>query len=258
MENLPHLQHAIFGRAATPELPRNDPESSHHRQRSQWPERAITLARAGVEVAVFEARPTIGGGVSTGEVTLPGFRHDLGSSIYPMGIASPFFQSLPLADHGLRWIEPRRPRSPTLFDDGTAVLLEHDIAATAANLGPDAAAYTRVVRPLAGHFQSMQRNPRPSYPHSLAPDPHCPLRHLRRAPRQPYSPKPSSAANAPEHFSPASLPTPSSPLESPFSAAVGLVLGAAGHAKGWPIAAGGAQSISDALASYLEPWAARS
>ena len=52
---------------------------------------AITLARAGVQVTVYEGKDTIGGAVSTGEVTLPGFHHDLGSSIYPMGVASPFF-----------------------------------------------------------------------------------------------------------------------------------------------------------------------
>src|ERR1700685_3930027 len=82
---------------------------------------AITLARAGVETCVYEARATIGGAASTAEVTLPGFYHDLGSSVYPMGVASPFFQSLPLHEFGLRWMEPPAPLAHPL-DDGTAVM----------------------------------------------------------------------------------------------------------------------------------------
>ena len=111
---------------------------------------AIALARAGIQTRVYEARDTIGGAASTGEITLPGFQHDLGSSIFPMAAASPFFQSLPLAEHGLRWIEPPAPLAHPL-DDGTAVMLEHDIAATAANLdatGHDGRAYTNLLKPL--------------------------------------------------------------------------------------------------------------
>ena len=75
---------------------------------------AITLAQRGVAVTVYERNATLGGACSTAEVTLPGFHHDLGSSCYPLGIASPFFRSLPLAAHGLRWIEPPAPaRAPT-------------------------------------------------------------------------------------------------------------------------------------------------
>src|ERR1700744_6256245 len=96
----------------------------------------ITLAQAGIETCVYEGRETIGGAASTAELTLPGFRHDIGSSIYPMGIASPFFQSLPLQQFGLQWIEPPAPLAHP-FDDGTAVMLEHDLAATAAALGAD-------------------------------------------------------------------------------------------------------------------------
>jgi phytoene dehydrogenase-like protein len=41
------------------------------------------------------------------------------------------------------------------------------------------------------------------------------------------------------------------PLERAGSAAFGLVLFAAGHAHGWPLARGGSQRIADALASHL-------
>src|SRR6185312_619314 len=91
---------------------------------------AITLARTGVAVTVFEAETTVGGAARTAELTLPGFRHDVGSSVYPMGVASPFFRELPLERFGLRWIEPSAALAHPL-DDGSAVMLEHDVEATA-------------------------------------------------------------------------------------------------------------------------------
>ena len=67
---------------------------------------AIELARSGLSVRVLEAADTVGGGARSAELTLPGFVHDVCSAIHPLGIASPFFRTLPLADHGLEWIEP--------------------------------------------------------------------------------------------------------------------------------------------------------
>src|SRR6266851_9079615 len=91
---------------------------------------AIVLASAGISTTVVERNPQIGGSGSTAETTLPGYRHDLGSSVYPLGIASPFFRSLPI---DIPWIEPSAPCAHPL-DDGTAVLLEHSIKDTVANL----------------------------------------------------------------------------------------------------------------------------
>src|ERR687898_1483679 len=105
---------------------------------------AVELARNGNRVAVLEGRSTIGGGTRSAEITLPGFVHDLGSAIHPLGYASPFFRSLPLREHGLEWIHPSAPLAHP-FDDGTAVGLERSIAATAAGLGPDAPAHRRRV-----------------------------------------------------------------------------------------------------------------
>jgi phytoene dehydrogenase-like protein len=216
---------------------------------------AITLARAGIEVCVYEARETIGGAASTAEITLPGFRHDLGSSIYPMAIASPFFRSLPLSEFGLNWIEPPAPLAHP-FDDGTAVLLEHDLAATAAGLGLnsklDSKAYTRVVRPLAEGWSDL-------CPEILGPVLHWPQHPFLLAKFGAFA-APPAAMLAKSLFSGpraralfAGLAAHSVlPLESPFSSAVGWVLAAAGHATGWPIAAGGAQSLSGALAGYLK------
>ncbi|HUP20071.1 MAG TPA: FAD-dependent oxidoreductase, partial [Gemmatimonadota bacterium] len=61
---------------------------------------AVALAREGCSVVVLEAAATIGGGARTEEITLPGFRHDICSAVHPLGAGSPFFRSLPLADHG--------------------------------------------------------------------------------------------------------------------------------------------------------------
>ena len=100
---------------------------------------AVALARAGRSVLVLEAAATPGGGCRTAELTLPGFLHDVCSAVHPLGLASPFFRRLPLAEYGLEWIQPPAPLAHP-FDDGTAAMLERSIAATAAELGPDAAA----------------------------------------------------------------------------------------------------------------------
>src|SRR6266568_9342512 len=101
---------------------------------------AITIARTGRSVIVFEARDTIGGGARTKELTLPGFLHDVCSAIHPLAAASPFFRSLPLEQYGLEWVHPTIPLAHPL-DDGTASLLERSVAATGRSLGRDARAY---------------------------------------------------------------------------------------------------------------------
>src|SRR5438046_5091146 len=97
---------------------------------------AITIARAGRSVLIFEAQPTLGGGARSAELTLPGYVHDVCSAIHPMAVASPFFRSLPLGQHGLSWIHPPAPLAHPL-DDGTAVLLERGVTQTAQTLGED-------------------------------------------------------------------------------------------------------------------------
>src|ERR1700691_884361 len=83
---------------------------------------AIELARAGLSVLVREANESIGGGVRSLELTLPGFLHDVGSAVHPLAIASPFFRSLPLAQHGLEWLQPRLPLVHPLDDGPPAIL----------------------------------------------------------------------------------------------------------------------------------------
>src|SRR5213595_759116 len=99
---------------------------------------AIVLAQAGLTVRVLEAADTVGGGARSAELTLPGYVHDVCSAIHPLGIASPFFRALPLAEHGVEWIEPPAALAHP-FDDGTAVLLERSPDAAVPGLGEDEA-----------------------------------------------------------------------------------------------------------------------
>src|SRR3954465_6533220 len=101
---------------------------------------AIVLAQAGCKVVVFEAAARAGGGARAAPLTLPGFTHDICSAVHPFGIASPFWKTLPLAAHGLEWIEPPVMIGPP-FDAGTAAIIERSVDATAARLGRDARAY---------------------------------------------------------------------------------------------------------------------
>src|SRR5919204_4534060 len=108
---------------------------------------AIALAGAGRSVCVYEAKDTVGGGMRSAELTLPGFVHDVCSAIHPMALGSPFLRELPLAEHGLELVHPQAPLAHP-FDDGTAAIMERSIDATAEGLGGDASAYRRLMGPL--------------------------------------------------------------------------------------------------------------
>src|SRR6266850_5792419 len=103
---------------------------------------AIRLAQEKLSVLVLEANTTIGGGARSAELTLPGFTHDICSAVHPFGIASPFWRTLPLAAHGLEWLQPSAMLGHP-FDDGTAVVVDRSLEATASSLGRDEGAYKR-------------------------------------------------------------------------------------------------------------------
>ncbi|HKP17493.1 MAG TPA: NAD(P)-binding protein, partial [Gaiellaceae bacterium] len=111
---------------------------------------ALTLARAGVEVEVHEAAPELGGGARTGELTLPGFRHDLCSAIHPLGRASPFFRWAGLEPE---WVDPPAIVTHPL-DDGTSVVLERDLADL--DLGSDTRAYRRLLGPIVEEWERVE------------------------------------------------------------------------------------------------------
>src|ERR1700751_2437827 len=116
---------------------------------------AIALTRAGFSVLVREANATIGGGARSGELTLPGFVHDVCSAVHPLGVASPFFRSLPLEHHGLQWVQPSAPLAHP-FDDGTTVVAERSVAETAKQLSQDSEQYTHWMERFAGHWLDLE------------------------------------------------------------------------------------------------------
>jgi phytoene dehydrogenase-like protein len=211
---------------------------------------AVTLAREGLSVHVIEARDEIGGGTRTAELTRPGFLHDVCSAIHPMAHASPLLSRLPLEKYGLQWVEPPAPMAHPL-DDGTAVMLERSVDATAQGLGDDGDAYRSL-------FTSLVDNASQLFSDLLGPLrlPRHPIVQARFGLRGLRSAK--GLAEGRFHGQRAralfgGLAAHSClPLEQIPSAAVGLMLGIAGHAVGWPIARGGSQQISSALAAYLQ------
>ena len=211
---------------------------------------AIKLAQAGRSVRVLEAETTIGGGARSGELTLPGFVHDLGSAIHPLALGSPFFRTLPLADHGLEWVQPEVAVAHP-FDDGTAAALYPSLERTCEALGEDGKAYGKLMRPLLKKWDALVTE-------FLQPLPHFPRHPFLLAgfglsalqPATFLAKRLFKGEHARGLF--AGLAAHSFlPLESPGTSAFGLVLGAAGHAVGWPLPSGGSQKISDALAGVL-------
>ena len=210
---------------------------------------AITLARAGRSVLVLEGAPTIGGGTRTAELTLPGFRHDVCSAIQPLAVASPFFRTLPLAEHGLRWIYPPSQLAHPL-DDGTAVVMERSVEATGTTLGCDADTYRKLMEPLVSNWEKLEGSllgplQLPRHPFALA---RFGLHALRSARGLAEAVFQGERARA--FFGGLAAHSIMS-LDRPLTGAFGLVFGIIGHVVGWPVPAGGSQRIADALVSYL-------
>lgn len=208
----------------------------------------IALAQADLSVCLFEAKDTIGGGMRSAELTLPGFVHDICSAVHPLGIGSPFFRTLPLNKYGLEWIHPSVPLAHP-FDDGTAAILERSIEATGKTLDPeDAIAYQRLMDPFVknwDHLAGSLLGPLsfPQHPLLLG---RFALLGMQSACG--LSKRVFNGVRARSLF--AGLAAHSiMPLEKPLTAAFGLVLGILGHTYGWPIPRGGSQKIADALAS---------
>lgn len=212
---------------------------------------AIVLAQAGLRVDVFEAEAVPGGAARTLDLTLAGFRHDFGSAVHPLAAGSPFFATLPLASYGLEWIHSPSALAHPL-DDGTAVLLERDLAQTKDTLGRDANAWRRLMEPFARQWKTLAAE-------VLAPI-HIFTRHPVLLARFGLAALPSANVIANFCFRDprtkalfAGLAAHSFlSLNEPLSAAFGVLLGASGHAVGWPIPRGGAQSITNALVAHLE------
>jgi len=210
---------------------------------------AAVLAAEGLSVLVLEAQETIGGGMRTAEVTLPGFHHDVCSAIHPMALVSPFMRSAPLAQFGLEWAAPPVAMAHPL-DDGTALTLEQSVDATASRLGEDADAWRSLFGPLVRNadalFDEILRPIRlvPRHPFVLARFGLNGMRSARAVAKRFRTTQARAlfAGSSAHSFV---------PLEWNGSAAFGLVLTLAGHATGWPAAKGGSIAITRAMERWL-------
>ncbi|MET8681070.1 NAD(P)/FAD-dependent oxidoreductase [Streptomyces sp. NPDC004647] len=212
---------------------------------------AAELARRGCSVALYEAEDTVGGGARTEELTLPGFRHDPCSAVHPFGAGSPAFNSMPLSGFGLEWLHAALPMAHP-FPDGTAAVLSHSISETAASFGSrDAGTYRRLVAPFAGHWDTLAAD-------FLRPPwlgmPRDPLRFARFAL---LGPQPVALLNRRFRGEKARALLAGlgahaiAPLRGLTTGGLAVMFALAAHGHGWPVARGGSQAISDALAGYL-------
>ncbi|MEL6865582.1 MAG: NAD(P)/FAD-dependent oxidoreductase [Bacteroidota bacterium] len=210
----------------------------------------IFLAQKGLKVRILEAAATVGGGTRTAELTLPGFHHDVCSAVHPMGVLSPFFQTLDLATHGLEWVYPKASVAHPL-DGEEAVILSTSMEETAALLGKDAKTYQRLIQPLAEHIDWLMEDSLkplgiPQHPLFLANfgwKAALPARTFSQIFFKEKRAKALFAGCAGHSIL---------PLDKWFTAALGLVFLACGHAVNWPVAKGGSQSISNALLKYFQ------
>jgi len=228
---------------------------------------AITLARAGRSVRVIEGSETVGGGVRSAALTLPGFVHDVCSAVYPMGAGSPFFRGLPLRAHGVEWLQPELPLAHPL-DGGRAAVLHGTLAATIEALGEDGAAHRRIFRDLTERWQALTPDQRPE----TAAEPGAPSRSFARSVSlwRALRPTPALLRTLFTALRPAGGLARSAfrteearallgglaahgvqPLNKAGTGGFALTLGAAAHAVGWPLVRGGAQKLADALAEIL-------
>lgn len=209
---------------------------------------AITLQQAGLSVVVLEGKPTIGGGLRSAELTLPGFVHDICSAIHPLAINSPFFRTLPLADHGLDYIEPPVAAAHP-FDDGSAAVLVKSVEETARSLGADEKAYRNFFQPLVDLWPRIDADVLgpltfPKHPIDFARfglkalPPSTWAKHLFKT-KQAKGLWAGMAAHSIQ------------PLSNVATSAMGIVLMTAAHVRGWPLAKGGSQQMANALASYF-------
>ena len=209
---------------------------------------AITMQQAGLRVLLIEGKEEIGGGLRTAELTLPGFKHDVCSAVHPMAVASPFFQSLPLAAQGLEFIQPGFAAAHP-FDDGSAAILSRSLALTAQSLGADEQVYLDLVGPLTENWDKLVADilspfTFPSHPLLMARFGFQALRSAETISRK-FSTKKAKGlwAGMTAHAI--------QPLSNLTTSAIGMVLSAVGHVHGWPIPKGGSSSVAAALSTYF-------
>jgi phytoene dehydrogenase-like protein len=211
---------------------------------------AVVLAQAGLTVEVYEAEAQPGGAARTMELTLPGFQHDFGSSVYPMGVGSPFFRTLPLGELGLEWVHGDAAAAHPL-DDGSAVMLEHTFAGQELQLGSDGKTWTDLIRPAADRWWEFAED-------ALRPPLRIPSHPVLMTRFGAYGVLPATVLARRFHGERARalfaglVGHSMLAFNQPMTSAVGLIFAATAAAVGWPVARGGAQSIPNALMRRLQ------
>jgi phytoene dehydrogenase-like protein len=209
---------------------------------------AILMQQNGLSVLLIEGKEMIGGGMRSAQLTLPGYLHDICSAIHPLAVSSPFFKTLPLAEHGLEFVYPDIAAAHP-FDDGSAAVLKHSIEETASQFGIDEKAYVDLIQPVVNDWTSIAPDALsplhlPKYPVKMA---RFGLKALRSASSVAGSFKTEKAKGLFAGMAAHCM----QPLTNLSSAATALVLMSAAHLKGWPLPKGGSQQIANALASYF-------
>ncbi|EFQ82240.1 hypothetical protein HMPREF0063_12605 [Aeromicrobium marinum DSM 15272] len=207
---------------------------------------AVTLARAGLEVRVVEGADTLGGGIRSAELTLPGLVHDECSGFHPFATASGFSRSFDLEAEGLRWLQPEVQYAHPL-DGGRGAAAWRSVDATAEALGGrDGRTWSRVFGPLEQRFDTIGTE-------FLQPVLHVPDHpvHLARFGLRAAAPASFTARRWKQPEARALFAGTAAhafrPFGSPVSSAIGVALATAAHRYGWPVAQGGSGAIADAL-----------
>lgn len=209
---------------------------------------AITLQLAGLSVLLVEGKDTIGGGTRCAEFTLPGFIHDVCSAIHPSAVSSPFFKTLPLEQHGLKFIYPTIAAAHP-FDDGTAATLHTSLEQTAEGLGEDKLSYLNLMQPLLKDWQQTSADVIaplhfPKLPVAMARFGFKALTSATHLAKRFHSKEARGLWGGMAAHS-------IQPLSNVTTSAIALVLMLTAHSEGWPMAQGGSAAIPNALASYF-------
>lgn len=209
---------------------------------------AIAAKREGLSVLLVEGKDTIGGGLRSQELTLPGFKHDICSAIHPLAAASPYFRSLPLDEYGLEYLYPEYAVTHP-FEDGTNAVLYKSLQKTAAFLDRDGESYKQLMEPIVKNWDGLLKDVLgplkvPSHPLNMA---MFGIDAVKSASQLSQRFRTKEAKGLWAGMAAHSI----QPLSNLTTSAIGLVLMAAGHVGGWPIPKGGSKSISDSLAAYF-------
>lgn len=207
---------------------------------------AVTLARAGLSVRLYERSSQVGGGTRTVESTLPSFLHDQCSAVHPLALASPFFREFELARR-VELITPEVSFGHPL-EGRSAGLAYRDLDLTVERLGRDGPSYRSLVEPLVERWQQLTE----LSGSSLLPFPRHLGTAIRLGMRMLDQGTPLWNTRFRDEVAPAMVTgvAAHSILRVPSlaMAAAGLTLLAHAHAGGWPVPRGGSQAIADALA----------